>query len=367
MKKLTLLSIVIFALSLSKIGYAQKNSEEKPATLVIVSPVIEREFSDTVEALATTRSNENVVITADRSEKVASIHFKDGQFVKKGELLITLDKGQEEAQLRSSEALTEEKLNAYNRAKSLKGSSALPISILQGRFAELKQSQAATQAIKALLESYEIRAPFDGILGFREVSVGTLVQPSDVITTINDLSRIKVDFDVPSVFLTALKPQLPITGYVEAFGDRAFNGKIETINTQVDPVTRTIKVRAILPNDDQLLKPGLLMSIKLSNNLRTALLIPEQTLIKQSDKNYVFKIVEEEGKIIAKKTQINIGSRQTGVVEVLSGLEKGDKIISHGLSKVRDGDAVNIQAEDDGETPLAELLKQRQNKEKGAK
>jgi len=358
MHKVTLIFTALFVFNLSGIAQAQKAAGPKKPTAVIIAPVVKNKFADQIEALATTKSNESVIITADRAEKIAAIYFKGGQVVKKGYLLVTLDKNQEEAQLRASQALTEQRQSAYNRAKGLSGNSALPRSTLQTRLAELKQSQAETEAIKASLESYEIKAPFDGVLGLREVSVGTLVQPADIITTIDDLTQMKVDFDVPSVFLTALKPNLPIEGQIEAFGDKKFRGVIKTINTQIDPVTRTVKVRGILPNEDGSLKPGLLMSIKLSKNIRQSLLIPEEALIKKANENYVFKVYKEDEKTIARQIKVNIGSRQPGVIEVLSGLKESDKIVTHGQTKIRDGAEITIRAHENTDTSLKELLKQ---------
>ncbi len=360
MKKVILICAALLIANVSGVALAQKGGDAKGPTAVIVAPVIKSEFADKIEALATTKSNESVTITADRSEKISAIHFEDGQEVEKGDLLVTLDKSQEEAELRAAEALTVERQSSYNRAKGLSGNSALPKATLQARLAELRQAQAETEALKASLESYEIRAPFDGVLGLREVSVGTLVQPSDMITTIDDLSQIKVDFDVPSVFLTTLKPGLPITGHIEAFGDREFNGVISAINTQIDPITRTIKIRGVLPNEDGILKPGLLMGITLSKNVRQSLLIPEEALVKRGDLNYLFLISEDGKKITVKQTEVKVGSRQPGVIEIISGVKEGDRIVSHGLTKIRDGAEVTILAQEDNDTPLDGLLKQNQ-------
>ncbi len=357
MKKFGYFLLLFFLVSFSSSSFAQRGGPSGP-TAVIVSPVVLGDFADQVEALGTTKANESVVITADRSEKITAIHFEDGQEVKQGDLLVTLDKTQEEAELRASEALTAETQTSYNRAKGLSGNSALPKATLQERQAELKQAQAATEAIKARLESYEITAPFDGVLGLREMSVGTLVQPGDMITTIDDLSQIKVDFDVPSVFLETLKPGLPISGTVDAFGAREFKGAVRTVNTQIDPVTRTVKVRAIVPNVDGVLKPGLLMSIDLYKNPRRALLIPEEALIKRSDKNYVYVVAQAEGKMIAKQTEVTLGARKPGTIEVLSGVKEGDQIVVHGTVKLRDGAEISIRAEETEDAPLDELLKQ---------
>lgn len=351
------LSIMLFPLS----AVAQRGASKGPVA-VIVAPVTIGDFADQVEALGTTKANESVVITADRSERITAIHFEDGQEVKQGDLLVTLDKTQEEAELRASEAMAAETQASYNRAKSLSGNSALPKATLQERLAELKRAQAETEALKAGLQSYEIIAPFDGILGLREVSVGTLVQPGDMITTIDDLSQIKVDFDVPSVFLSTLKPGLPISGIVEAFGDREFKGTIKTVNTQIDPSTRTVKVRAIMPNVDGILKPGLLMSINLYKNPRQALLIPEEALIKRSDRNFVYVVAQAEGALIAKQKDIVLGARKPGMIEVLSGLGEGDEIVVHGVLKLHDGAQVSIRANEIQDTPLDALLKQNQEK-----
>ncbi|MEZ5814229.1 MAG: efflux RND transporter periplasmic adaptor subunit [Alphaproteobacteria bacterium] len=324
-------------------------------------------FSDNVEALGTTRANETVVITPDAVEKVTAIYFEDGQTVKQGDLLITLDKGEEEAELNAAQASLSEAQSSYNRAKGLQNNSALSKGTLQERLAALKQAQAAIEEIKARIAKRDITAPFDGILGLREVSVGSLVQPGDMITTIDDLSQIKVDFDVSAIFLSTLKPGMDIVGKIEAFDDREFNGTIRTINTQVDPVTRTVKVRAILPNEDGVLKPGLLMNVTLFKNMRQALLIPEEALIKRGTENFVFVVRNKDDKTIAKEQKIKIGARQPGVIEVLSGLNKGDQIVAHGTLKVRDGAEITVRAIENEDTPLDDLLEQKPESGQSAK
>ena len=359
MKYLITICIAISALVAANYSYAQRGDGRdgaKKTTAVIVAKAVKKQFSDYIEALGTTKSNESIIVTADVSEKITAIYFDDGQRVKKGDLLATLNKAQEQAELRASEALTAERQDAFNRAKDLSENSVLPKATLQTRFAELKQSQAATEAIKASIENYKITAPFDGVLGLRSVSVGALVQPGDMITTLDDLSQIKIDFDIPSIYLTALQPNAAIKGYVEAFPARQFSGVVTTISPQVDPVTRTVRVRAVLPNDDGLLKPGLLMTLLVVNNQREAVLIPEEALLKTSDKNYVYLVASNDNSLKAKKVEITIGARQPGVVEVLNGLAEGERVIHHGVNKVRDGDVIRILAEETADETLSELI-----------
>ena len=335
---------------------AQKSGPQGPVP-VFVTVAMTGLFADSVEALGTTKANESVVITADTAEKVAAIHFEDGQKVKKGDLLVTLDKGEEDASLNAAMAMLSEAESSYERAQALQNNKALSKGTFQERLATLKQSQAAVEEIKARIEKLDIRAPFDGVLGLRDVSVGALVQPGQRITTLDDLKEIKVDFDVPAVFLSSLKPGLPIIGRIEAFGNREFHGTVKVVDTQVDPVTRTVRARAVIPNEDGQLKPGLLMSLVLLKNQRQALLIPEEAIIKRGDDNFVFSVHEQDGKTVARQTRIRIGVRQPGRVEILSGLKEGDAVISHGLVKVRDGAEINVRANDDSNMPLTDLLK----------
>lgn len=351
--KLFYLLLLAAVLSLSEFSYAQN----APIN-VIVSTAKLQSFADRVEALGTTKANESVIITPDTSAKITKIYFEDGQEVKKNTLLITLDKSEEEAELRAAEASLSEARLAYTRAKNLENTKALSTGTLQKRLSTLRQGEAAVELVKARIDELAITAPFDGILGFREVSVGALIQPGDMITTIDDLSQIKVDFDIPSVFLSILRPGLPIIGYVEAFGQREFKGEVRTINTQIDPITRTVKARAILPNPDHILKPGLLMNITLYKNTRDALLIPEEALIKRGERNFVYVVTTENGKLLARQQQIVIGGRRPGDIEVLSGIEIGSQVISHGAVKLRDGAEISIRAIADNNASLDELLNQ---------
>ena len=289
---LVLLTLIITVLPVM----AKRSSQEGP-TSVIVAPVKKTMLTDRVEALGTTRSNEMTLITANTAEKVTAIHFQEGQVVKTGDLLVTLR-----------------------------------------------------------LDKRAILAPFDGVLGLREVSVGALVQPGDSITTIDDISIIKIDFDVPSIFLSLLQKDMPITGKVAAFGNREFAGKIKTINTRIDPITRTIKVRAIASNKDRILKPGLLMKVVIMAHERQALLIPEEALIKRGEKNFVYIVTKANSQLNAQEIGVEIGSRIPGEIEILSGVKQHDQVITHGLLKIKDGAEISIRAIETENTPLAELL-----------
>ena len=359
-KKLTSTLCFSVLLLCASFAFAQQERGGAAALQVITAPVIESEFADRVEALGTALANETVVITADTTEKVSAIHFEDGQVVEKGQLLITLDKSEEQANLNAAKARLSEARSSYNRARDLQQTNALSKATLQQRLAVLKEAESEVEAIESRIEELTIMAPFAGILGLREVSVGALVQPGDTITTIDDLSRIKVDFDVPSIYLPALKPGLPIIGKVDAYKDKEFTGEVQTVNARVDPVTRTVRVRAILPNPDTSLKPGLLMTITLLKDQRDALLIPEEAILKREEKNFVFVVGDEDGKKIAKEREVKIGARQPGEVEIISGLEPGEMVMTHGMIKARDNMEVQIRASEENDETLQELLNEKE-------
>ena len=345
---------VVFILGIAG-AHAQPNGKQGP-TPVIVAPVVERAFADRVEALGTTKAYETVSITANVTETVSAIRFEDGQQVTKGDVLVVLEKSEEEADLNAAQALLDERMASYKRAQGLEKQQALSTAILEERQALLRQIEGNIDAIKSRINDRVIKAPFDGILGLRQVSPGTLVRPGDIITTIDDLGRIKVDFDVPSVYLKNLNPGLKIEGRVEAFGDQIFEGTVTTVSTQVDPVTRTVTVRAVLPNPEHVLKPGLLMSITLFQNPRLVLMVPEEALTQRENKFFAFVISTANGPPMAVERQVTIGTRIPGDVEIVSGLTKGDQVIVHGTMSVRNGQPVTIQAIEDDNQSLNTLI-----------
>ncbi|HKJ90241.1 MAG TPA: efflux RND transporter periplasmic adaptor subunit, partial [Oceanipulchritudo sp.] len=292
---------------LSGVFLHSQPSQEEALLPVVAAPVIEEAaFGDTLEALGTTRAYESVLVTANVTEFVREIRFDDGEEVKAGDILVVLEKDEEEAALKSAKALLEERKASYNRARELEQQQALSTATLQERDALLQQIEGEIEAIEARLRDRVIRAPFDGTLGLREISPGALVRPGDTVTTIDDLSRIKVDFDAPSVFLSALRQGLEVEGRVAAYAETVFTGTVSMINSRVDPATRTVKVRAILPNEDRRLRPGLLMSIQLMKNPRSALLVPEGAIIQRGQESFVFALNRAGDKPIVEERRVEL-------------------------------------------------------------
>jgi len=307
-------------------------------TKVRVAPATLEAITDQVDALGTTRANESTEITATVTEKITAINFTDGQKVDAGHVLVRLDKREELANLKSAEATLEEAQLAYDRAVALEKKRVASRATLDERRAALTGAQAQITALQSRIEDRVIRAPFAGTVGFRQVSPGALVRPGDIITTLTDTATLKLDFTVPALDLDAIRIGLDIEATAQAYGEEAFAGEVQTISPGVDPVTRTVTVRALLPNPDGRLRPGMLMLVTVQKNPRQALMVPEAALV-QSGRN-VFVYTIKDGR--AERRQIQIGTRKPGLVEVREGLEAGEQVITHGTHKIRPGQEVIV-------------------------
>jgi membrane fusion protein (multidrug efflux system) len=334
------------------IAQAASPPETKPAT-VIVSEIRVDRFVDRVEALGTLKANESVSVTANVTETVSAIYFDDGQRVEAGEILVEMTSAEEHALLEEARARVAEAERQYSRVKSLVAQRSASESLLDERKRDLDTARALLVAIESRLADRLVKAPFAGVLGLRNISPGALVEPGNLITTLDDDSVMKLDFAVPSVFLPDLKPGLGIVAEARAYGNRRFEGEIRSIDSRVDPVTRSIQVRALFPNPDRTLRPGVLMQVVLLRNPRDALVAPESALLHQGQDHFV--MIAGEGEI-AERRQVRIGARRPGEVEILEGLAAGERVITHGNDKVRPGQQIAIQAVDDGTRSLQEML-----------
>lgn len=312
-------------------------------TPVIVAEATKVPFEDRIEALGTLRANESVNLTASVTETVTGLYFNDGDRVEKDALLAEMTSTEEHALLEEARALVGEAQRQYRRVKSLESQGTAAKSLLDERKREWQTARARLIAIESRLEDRLIKAPFSGLVGLRNISVGALVEPGDLITTLDDDSVMKLDLAVPSLFLGELRPGLPITATTRAYGERVFDGEIRSIDSRVDPVTRSILVRALLPNPDLLLKPGMLMQVTLRKDMRQALVIPEAALMPQGRDQYVLLAVPDGDGHKVEKHQIHIGSRRPGEVEIVVGLKPGDLVITHGSMRARPGSEVKIQ------------------------
>ncbi len=343
MKKIFLLiAIVVIAL----LGYnsfvPQKAQTQRPRPIpnVVVAKVEVMPIRDEVEALGTGRAYESIIVTSKVSEIVDEINFDDGDIVKKGAVLVRLRNDEQKAKVVAAEVKLTENLRELERIRSLVSSKTIA-ELERDRLQSLIDTTRAEVAqAKAALNDRIISAPFAGRLGLRQVSMGSLVTPGEQISTLDDVSKIKLDFSVPERFIQELQPGKLVEASAVAYPDRIFKGVVTSIDSRVNPETRAVIVRAVLPNSDLSLLPGMLMKVKLIKQSREALLLPEAAVIPIQSKHFVY-VVGADNKVI--QQQVTLGIRSRGWVEITEGLDIGQQVIIRGILKVRPGDEVKVQ------------------------
>jgi len=311
-------------------------------------------IEDRIEALGTLRANESVELTASVTETVTAINFDDGDRVKAGQVLVEMTDDEEDALLEEARVTVDEAKRQYQRIKSLRAQQSASESQLDEQRRVWEASRARLSAIESRLADRLVRAPFSGVVGLRNISIGTLVEPGDLISTLDDDSVMKLDFSIPAGQLGRLAVGMPVTASTRAWVGRDFKGMVKSIDSRVDPVTRTVIVRALLQNSDHALKPGMLMQVELQSAVRQSIVIPEECLVAQGQKQFVFVVSATDSTV--ERREVRIGTRRPGQVEVVDGLSAGELVITDGTLKVRPGSKVSIRAMDDGTTGLHQLL-----------
>ncbi|MDJ0621593.1 MAG: efflux RND transporter periplasmic adaptor subunit [Desulfocapsaceae bacterium] len=328
----------------------------KAPSPVIISEAKKDLFVDRVEALGTLRANESVDLTATITDTVTNIHFEDNQRVTQGDILVEMTSAEEHAMLEEMVSNLDEAEKQLNRIEPLVRQGAATQDLLDQRRRDYETAQARLKQVESRLADRLIMAPFAGVVGLRNISVGALVEPGDIITTLDDISVVKLDFAVPAIHLDTLRPGVTIEATAPAYGDRKFTGKIASLNSRIDVNTRSILARAIIPNPDGLLRPGMLMSIEMLKNPREVIVIPEEALIPEGVSNFVLIVDRDRDPVITEKREVEIGMRRPGEVEIRSGVSAGEFVVVHGAMRIRPGEPVQVIAVAGGDETLEQLL-----------
>ncbi len=324
----------------STAGAAARPARNNVASVIVAHPQL-KDFAEKVEALGTVRANESVDLTAKVAGRVAAIKFREGQQVHAGDVLIELDSDETRADLAAAQAAASESRSQFKRSQELFQTHVLSEAQLDQLQATVLSNDAKVQAARSRLNDRIISAPFAGRVGLRNVSLGGLVNPGTVITTLDDTSVVKLDFSVPEVFLAQVKTGLQIQARTSAYADRLFTGQVASVDTRVDPVSRAVTVRALIDNKDGSLKPGMFMTVQLVRPEGKALFIPEQAIVPEGEEKYVFTV--KDGK--ASRVAVSIGRRRPGEVEILEGVKPDDVVVIEGTQKVHDGAAVKVASQ----------------------
>ena len=295
--------------------------------------------TDDVTAVGTLVANESVVIRPEVAGRVAAIHFNEGQTVAAGARLVSLDASESQAQLaasRADERLTEQRAE---RASELFKKSFISQQALDDAREAYKKATAQRQENEARVAKTEIRAPFAGTMGLRQVSAGAYLKAGDDIARLDKIDVMKVDFRVPEVFLGKIRQEQPVAVRVDAFPSEQFTGRVYAVETTVDERTRTVLLRGRVDNPGARLRPGMFarIALELGANDR-AVLVPEQAIVPRGDKNFVYRVLDGKAAI----TEVGLGARRPGEVEITRGLGPGDLVVTDGQLKLQDGMPVMV-------------------------
>ncbi len=309
-----------------------------PSVDVVAAPARVDQLTLDLEALGNAHANESVEVTAKVSNLVTAVRFAEGQHVSKGAVLIELDGAQARAELAVAEAALGESTSQYKRSRELYSTHVLSQAQAEQIEATFKANQARVAAARARLADTVVRAPFSGRVGLRRVSVGSLVSPGTAITTLDDMSVIKLDFTIPEAQVAAVKTGLQIAAQSPAYPGATFAGRVASVDSRVDPQTRSVTVRALVPNVDGRLKPGMFLNVRMSRGTADGLVVPEEALLPEQGNVFVF--VVKDGRV--SKRAIKTGQRRVGDVQVIDGLVAGELVVVEGTQKLRDGAAVSV-------------------------
>lgn len=311
---------------------------ERPARIVNTRLPETDTVRDVVKSVGSLSALRAVEITAEVSGRVVSLNLQSGVRVGQGEVLVQLDDRQARADLRVIEARLAEARRQLERAQSLRANNSISQSQVDELATTVRITDAEREAALVRLENHRIRAPFAGVVGLSDLTQGAYVAIGTPLTTLDEIDRMELKFSVPERFLSDLRPGLAVQGRSSAFPNQSFDGELVKLGTRVDPVSRTLPVRALIDNPEGRLRPGQFMSATVTIREREALVIPEQAIIVRGAKQYVF--VAEDG--MARRVSVRTGARMPGRVEIVEGLGPQDAVVVTGQDRLSSGERINV-------------------------
>lgn len=310
---------------------------QRAAAPVTVVDVESRDFRDRIPALGTLQAWESVDITAPVAQRITNLNFEDGQIVSKGQVLATLRQESEQASLRELSARLADARREVTRLTDLARKNQVAQTDLDSATTEVEVLQHQLSELQARVADLTIVAPFSGVLGLREVSEGALLSFGQRLTTLDDVSRMRLQFTVPARYLGVLQPGMSIVAKSAAFKED-FVGTLSAVGSRVDPVARAITARAVVPNDEGLLRAGLLMEIEVTGESNTVLMVPEESIQSRAARHFVWKVQGE----LALRSEVQIGARIPGWVVILDGVSEGEQIVQDGVIRLS-GNAMPVR------------------------
>ncbi|MBN7769989.1 efflux RND transporter periplasmic adaptor subunit [Marinobacter daepoensis] len=297
---------------------------------------------DDVRSVANLKALETVELTTEVSGRVVEINLEPGRKVARGDVLVRLDDRQARADLQVIEAQLADARRQLERALRLRANN----SVSQAQVDELRTAvsvaEAQRQSARVRLENHHIEAPFAGVAGLSDISIGAYLQAGTGITTLDSIDSMEMSFAVPERFVGQVRVGQQVVATSPAFPGEIFEGALVELATRISELSRTLSVRAIIGNPDGRLRPGQFMSAALTLQEREGMVIPEQALMIRGNDKYVF--LAEDG--VARRVPVVTGSRLPGLVEIVSGLTLEDAVVITGQDRLSTGDRLDVQNND---------------------
>lgn len=340
--------VLLFGMFISFAAWGWGKPDEMPPTAVEVFHVKESTLVQSIDAVGTLRADQAIILKPEVSGRVEAFHFLEGKPVKKGDLLISLDSATEQANLKEAQANLNLSNLSLKRAQELFVRKMVSANDKDTLEAKQKIDEAKVASAQAALDKTQLVAPFDGVIGLRNVSVGDVVSVGQSLMSVVALDPMKVDFNVSEVDLDKLKVDQQVHVTVNTFKGKTFEGKVAAIDPFIDQQTHSVAVRAVIDNHEGMLYPGLFAQVKLVLNSKPdALMIPEQAIVPEGKQQMVYRI-NKDGQV--NLVPVAVGARQAGQVQITKGLKVGDQIVTAGQLKLHEGAKV-VDAAQINQTP----------------
>ena len=310
--------------------------EERPVQVDLATAEM-RDLSTTVEAVGSTRALRSVAITPLAAGRITAMSFEAGQQVTAGTVLFRLDDDIQRADLAEAEARVTDAASRLKRAETLQKSKTVTEATVDQITAELNIARADRDRAARRLRDRTVSAPFDGIVGFTDTALGARVEVGDVVTMLDDLSQVEIEFSLPESFFARIRAGMKIVADAAAFPSRRFDGTITSIDSRIEPVSRSFAARAVIDNPDGTLPAGMFMHIEVVLESTPGLAIPEAALVVEGSRAYVFVVTVDGEAQRVEQRDVQIGRRTFGHVEIRDGLTEGDFVVTRGVQKVRSG------------------------------
>ncbi|MCR3970654.1 efflux RND transporter periplasmic adaptor subunit [Aeromonas veronii] len=299
----------------------------------------------TLKLVGKLAANRSVIISPEVTGRIVKIAVQSGQSVAKGETLIALDAGKQQAELAEQSASLRDENRKLGDMRKLVARGAVTQSELEGQEATVAQVQARLDAARYELSLRNLQAPFAGTVSLIDLSEGALVNSGDTLLHLDDIDTLRLDLAVPERYLSLLRPGMAVTATSTAWPDQQFNGTLTTLDSRVSNDTQNIKARVMLPNGNGQLRPGMLLNVELALPAQQLTLIPAQSVEYAGEQRFVYRL-EADGWV--KRVPVVLGETEGETVWVTEGLKVGDRIVVEGLVNLRDGVQVRDLAEVNG-------------------